>query len=438
MGCLLSRYSLYLADHVKDFLLEEKERFQHSEDPATTAEQSLENDDTEDEKAKKPAEKKKRISLSPLALAALLLTALVGSTVGASIGIVALDSAAQRFANSGEIVINSPENISWAAAAAKVASPSTVAIIASSRADVTTGSGIMLDEEGHIVTSAHVINHLGARLQDVEVQVKTWDGKIYPTTIVGIDTQTDVGVLRIDGEFLPGEIKPAAWGDSSQVNTGDPVIALGSPFDLLNTVTSGIVSNPDRVIQLTSQASEQKISDEIEFVGEEIPVADSVTVRVIQADAPINPGNSGGPLVNERGEVIGLVAAIAGAEYSTGLSFSIKSNNVRRIAENIIETGEPQNALLGVIVRPSVPSWVESGQPSFQEGAVVESVAIDSAAYEAGLKEGDKILTINDSRIDTPVGLAAFIMEQRPGDTVLIALERDGESMTVEAELDSL
>lgn len=390
------------------------------------------------DKEKKAKAKIKRISLSPISFLALILAAIVGSTLGASVGMVALDSAAKRFANSGEITINSSESISWTAAAAKVAGPSTVALLVSSRNDVTTGSGIMFDEEGHIVTSAHVINHMGTRLEDTKVQIKTWDGEIYPTSIVGIDEQTDVGVLKIDGDFLPGEIRPAKWGDSSEVNTGDPVIALGSPLDLLNTVTSGIISNPNRVIQLTSQANEQKISEDIEFVGEEIPVADSVTVRVIQSDVPINPGNSGGPLVNQDGEVIGLIAAIAGSEYSTGLSFSIRSNNVKRIAEDIIQTGSAQNALLGVIARAAIPEWAEESPLSFQEGALIESIAIDSAAEKAGLMRGDIVIKADDSRIDTPVGLAGFILEKSPDDSISITVKRDGKTIVLDAVLGSL
>lgn len=420
----------------KGIPLEAQESSKKEENLNAEEHETMDTTSVDEEKSKKA--KTKKISLSPIAFVALIIAAIIGSTVGASVGMVALDSAAKRFANSGEITINSPESVSWTAGAAKIAGPSTVAIIVSSRNDVTTGSGIMFDEEGHIVTSAHVINHMGARQQDTDVQVKTWDGEIYPTSIVGIDEQTDVGVLKIDGDFLPGEIKPAKWGDSSAVNTGDPVIALGSPLDLLNTVTSGIVSNPNRVIQLTSQANEQKISEDIEFVGEEIPVADSVTVRVIQSDAPINPGNSGGPLVNQEGEVIGLIAAIAGGEYSTGLSFSIRSNNVKRIAEDIIQKGSAQNALLGVIARAAMPEWVEESAPSFQEGALVESIAVDSAAEKAGLLRGDRIIQVDGSRIDTPVGLSAFILEKSPGDRISITVKRGGETLALEAVLGSM
>lgn len=395
------------------------------------------NDNSEPAKEKKSRKNKITLALSPLALLGVLGGAILGSTGGAVIGVLALDGATKRIANSGEIVINDSSDLTWASAAAKKVSPSAVALLVSSQSNVTTGSGFVFDEEGHIVTSAHVVNHANVNLDAIDIQLQTWDGDIYPASIVGLDLDTDIAVLKIDGEYVSGELKPVTWGDSGKVNSGDPVIALGAPFDLFNTITSGIVSNPDRVIQLTSQQQEQKISNQMEFFGEGLPVEDSLTVRVIQADVPINPGNSGGPLANAEGEVIGLVAAIAGGEYATGLSFSLQGNNVQRIVKDIIKTGEPNNGLLGIIVTSAPPAWfdVESSSPTLFEGARIVEVADGSAAARAGLRPDDVIIAADSTKIMTSVGLSSYVGSRSPGTEVELTYRRNGVESTTTAVL---
>lgn len=400
---------------------------------------NLEKDNSEAPTVKRSRKNRITLALSPLALFAVLGGAILGSTGGAVIGVLALDGATKRIANSGEIVITDASNLTWASAAAKKVSPSTVALLASSQSNVTTGSGFVFDEEGHIITSAHVVNHANVNLDAIEIQLQTWDGDIYPASIVGLDLDTDIAVLKVGGDYVNGELKPVSWGDSGKVNSGDPVIALGAPFDLFNTITSGIVSNPDRVIQLTSQKQEQKISNQMEFFGEGLPVENSLTVRVIQADVPINPGNSGGPLANAEGEVIGLVAAIAGGEYATGLSFSLQGNNVQRIVKDIIKTGGPNNGLLGIIVTSAPPAWfdVESSSPTLFEGARIVEVADGSAASQAGLLPDDVIIAVDATKIMTSVGLSSYVGSRSPGTEIEITYRRDGIETTTTAALGS-
>lgn len=378
----------------------------------------------------RPKKNRVRITLSPLALIGVIMGAMLGSGGGAAVGILALDGAAKRVSNSGEISINSVEDVNWVTAAAVKSSPSTLALLVTSPYNVTTGSGFVMDEEGHIVTSAHVITHESASPNNTKVQVKTWDGDIYNAEIVGVDLTTDVGVLRIL-DYVPGEIKPAVWGDSSTLQVGDPIIALGSPYDLLNTVTRGIISNPDRVIQLTSQQSPEKASSQMQFLGEEIPVENSVTVRVIQTDAAINPGNSGGPLVNKNGEVVGLVAAIAGGEYSRGLGFAIPSNNVKRIAENLASNGFNNNGFLGIIVTAAIPKNASDTGPSFFSGAEVVEVGIDTPADEAGIQTQDIIVSVDGTRVNSSTGLSSYIASQPPGAEVVLEVIRGEQERSI-------
>jgi S1-C subfamily serine protease len=282
------------------------------------------------------------------------------------------------------------------------------------------GSGFVFDSQGHIVTNDHVVE--GAE----SVSVRFWDGAIYDATVVGTDPSTDLAVIKVNA---PADaIAPLELGDSTQLTVGEGVVALGSPFGLEGTVTSGIVSALNR--QMTSP--------------------NSFTINnSIQTDAAINHGNSGGPLVNGAGEVVGVNAQIKSESGgSDGVGFAIPSSTVATIVPQIISGGSVEHAYLGVAVA-TIPSTVaeELGLPA---GVEVTEVRQGTPAAEAGLRAGsgsatvdgqsyptggDVITSIDGKAVATGAELQTAIDSKSPGDTVSITYSRDGKTTTVEVSL---
>jgi len=282
------------------------------------------------------------------------------------------------------------------------------------------GSGFVFDSQGHIVTNDHVVE--GAE----SVSVRFWDGAIYDATVVGTDPSTDLAVIKVNA---PADaIVPLELGDSTQLTVGEGVVALGSPFGLEGTVTSGIVSALNR--QMTSP--------------------NSFTINnSIQTDAAINHGNSGGPLVNGAGEVVGVNAQIKSESGgSDGVGFAIPSSTVATIVPQIISGGSVEHAYLGVAVA-TIPSTVaeELGLPA---GVEVTEVRQGTPAAEAGLRAGsgsatvdgqsyptggDVITSIDGKAVTTGAELQTAIDSKSPGDTVSITYSRDGKTTTVEVSL---
>jgi len=282
------------------------------------------------------------------------------------------------------------------------------------------GSGFVFDSQGHIVTNDHVVE--GAE----SVSVRFWDGAIYDATVVGTDPSTDLAVIKVNA---PADaIVPLELGDSTQLTVGEGVVALGSPFGLEGTVTSGIVSALNR--QMTSP--------------------NSFTINnSIQTDAAINHGNSGGPLVNGAGEVVGVNTQIKSESGgSDGVGFAIPSSTVATIVPQIISGGSVEHAYLGVAVA-TIPSTVaeELGLPA---GVEVTEVRQGTPAAEAGLRAGsgsatvdgqsyptggDVITSIDGKAVTTGAELQTAIDSKSPGDTVSITYSRDGKTTTVEVSL---
>jgi putative serine protease PepD len=261
------------------------------------------------------------------------------------------------------------------------------------------GSGFVYDSDGHIVTNEHVVD--GAQ----SVSVQFWNGKSYKAQVVGTDASTDLAVLKVDAPS--SQVFPLTLADSSKVAVGDPVVAIGSPFGLQETVTSGIVSALHR--EMTSPNN--------------FAIDDS-----IQTDAAINHGNSGGPLLNGQGKVIGVTSQIeSDSGGSDGVGFAISSNTIRSIAAQLISSGKAEHAFLGVQLRDS----------SSTNGAAIVLVRPDTPASKAGLKAGDVVTALGGKDISTASELRAAINARRPGDSVSLTYRRSGQSHTVTVKLAS-
>lgn len=289
------------------------------------------------------------------------------------------------------------------------------------------GSGFLYDDQGHIVTNYHVVE--GAE----EVVVTLADGRSFQAEIVGTDPSTDLAVLRIPAQDLPS---PLPLADSDQLRVGQIVIAIGSPFGQVGTMTMGIISALGRVIE----------SPDGRFIGE-----------AIQTDAPINPGNSGGPLLDLQGRVIGVNSQIISpSQASAGIGFAISSNTVRRVVPHLIAKGRYPHPWLGVQVLALSPEWRQALQQvgmdvPVEEGLLVLSVVRGSPADRAGIRGGTQVARIGGYRV--PVGgdilvsinghpvpslreLTVYLESQtQVGQQVEVRLIRDGREMTVTVTL---
>ena len=259
------------------------------------------------------------------------------------------------------------------------------------------GSGFVYDGDGHIVTNAHVVEGASS------VSVKFWNGKSYPAQVVGTDASTDLAVLKVNAPV--SELFPLSLGDSTKLVVGDPVVAIGSPFGLEGTVTSGIVS-----------ALHREMTSPNQFAID----------NSIQTDAAINHGNSGGPLLNPQGKVVGITSQIeSNSGGNEGVGFAIPSSTVGSIAAQLISSGKAQHAFLGVVLRDS----------SSQAGAAISQVRAGTPAARANLRAGDVITAAGGKPITSASELRAVINAHRPGDSISITYKRGGQSHTVNVKL---
>lgn len=384
---------------------------------------------------------------------------LVASILAAGLvgGGVATVGSAELFGNAGQssaggsnqpgtVIVNNQDEVNAITAAAVKATPSVVTISAASGSAGGTGSGIVLDDQGHILTNAHVVT-LDGQTADASLEVRTSEGRVLNAKLVGTDPLSDLAVIKVGDA---SGLTPAALGDSGKLNVGDTAIAIGSPLGLTGTVTDGIVSTLNRTISVASSAvPEEGDSAEDDEGGFRFAPPNggqdrqssgqgSISINVIQTDAAINPGNSGGALVNTKGEVIGINVAIAsaGSDSSSsgniGVGFSIPINNAKRVAQEIIDTGKASHGQLGVSVKGKTATGSSSG---FSVGADVASVEPGSAADKAGIRTGDVITKFNDLSIGEPNQLTAAVREQAGGTKVNITVLRNGQERTLEVTL---
>ena len=257
------------------------------------------------------------------------------------------------------------------------------------------GSGWVYDSDGHIVTNDHVVD--GAQ----SISVRLWNGKTYSASVVGTDQSTDLAVIKVDAPS--SELHPLQVGDSSAVQVGDGVVAIGSPFGLEETVTSGIVSALHRAITAPNNFT---INDSI------------------QTDAAINHGNSGGPLLNVQGQVIGVNAQIkSDSNGNEGVGFSIPSNTVRSIASQLISSGKVEHAYLGVSIDATAAA------------ARIAEIRPSTPAAGAGLKAGDVVVEVDGKAISSGDDLTRVIDAHKPGDKISVTYKRGGSEHTVSLTL---
>jgi len=266
------------------------------------------------------------------------------------------------------------------------------------KAQIGSGSGVIISSDGHIVTNNHVIK--GAS----QLQVTLNNNKTYEAELIGTDPNSDIALLKIDAKK---QLPYLAFGDSDNVKVGEWVLAVGNPFNLTSTVTAGIVSAKARALIKSDQS-------------------------FIQTDAAVNPGNSGGALVNTNGDLIGINTAISSQTGSyVGYSFAVPSNIAKKVIDDIMEYGNVQKGVLGVnTVSVNTPYAIEKGINEI-DGVFIESIEEDSGAEEADLKAGDIIKGIDNIIVHRFADLTGYISAKRPGDELEVTIDRNGEKMVV-------
>jgi serine protease Do len=279
------------------------------------------------------------------------------------------------------------------------------------------GSGVIISEDGYIVTNNHVISNGGSGVAD-EITVTLHNKKTYKARLIGRDPSSDLAILKIDGNKFPFLL----YGNSNNVQLGQWVLAVGYPLTLETTVTAGIVSATGRTININRRQSETPIES------------------FIQTDAAVNQGNSGGALINPNGELIGINSAIlAPTGTYAGYSFAIPVNIVKKIVDDIVRYGDVQRGYLGISYYSTdemTEDQVKSlGIPTNTEGVYVSAVSNDGGAYSAGIRKGDIITKVNNVQVNSGLQMSAQIAGFRPGDKVPVNYIRSGKEFTAAVEL---
>ena len=266
-----------------------------------------------------------------------------------------------------------------------------------------TGSGVIISEDGYIVTNNHVINDA------TELEVTLNNKKVYKAKLVGTDAKMDIALLKIDADT---KLPYATFADSDQVKVGEWVLAVGNPYNLTSTVTAGIVSAKARNLDTNGIQS------------------------FIQTDAAVNPGNSGGALVNNNGELIGINTMISSQTGSyVGYSFAVPSNITRKIIVDIMEFGKVQRGILGVEIAELNGNVSKELGTTLTEGVYVKKVTKNTGAEKAGLQKGDVIVKIDSQNITTYSELSGYINTKRPNDKVQVSYIRNGKTETAAVTL---
>ncbi|MFH8657743.1 S1C family serine protease [Streptomyces afghaniensis] len=359
--------------------------------------------------------------------AALLVAALVAGGLGGGLGYTlaknndeSTGSTTVSASSSGGDVKRDPGTVAGVAAKAL---PSTVTIEAeSTNGEGGTGTGFVFDKQGHIVTNNHVV---AGAVDGGKLTATFPSGKKYDAEVVGHAQGYDVAVIKLKN--APSDLKPLTLGDSDKVAVGDATIAIGAPFGLSDTVTTGIISAKNRPVASSDGSGSQ-----------------ASYMSALQTDASINPGNSGGPLLDAQGNVIGINSAIqstgnggfgTGQSGSIGLGFAIPINQAEYVAQELIKTGKPVYAKIGASV--SLDDSSDGAQITDQGAGGAAPVEPGGPAAKAGLKPGDVITKLDDRVIDSGPTLIGEIWTHKPGDKVTITYERGGKQHTAEVTLGS-
>lgn len=258
-----------------------------------------------------------------------------------------------------------------------------------------TGSGVIISTDGYIVTNNHVIERAKA------IKVTLHDNREFEAKLIGTDPSTDIALLKIDGTSLPS----LTFGDSDALKLGQWVLAVGNPFNLNSTVTAGIVSAKARGIGI---------------IGGQMPIE-----SFIQTDAAVNPGNSGGALVNTSGELVGINTAIASRTGSfSGYSFAVPVSIVKKVVEDLKEYGEVQRAVMGINIQTINAELAKELNMDKVEGVYIAGVVSDGAADQAGIKEGDVVVSIEGIRVNSTSELQEQVSRYRPGKEIQVVVNR--------------
>lgn len=335
------------------------------------------------------------------------------------------------------VTVNTPDTATTVSGVAATAMPSVVTIDVSGSNTGGSGSGVIISDQGHIITNAHVAT-VGGQEANPDLRVSTTDGRLWEAELIGSDPISDIAVIQID---TGAPTVPIPVGDSTSLNVGDETVAIGAPLGLSNTVTYGIVSALNRSITVGSSDTEGNGPGQFDF---DLPFGQvsnsrSVSLPVIQTDASINPGNSGGALLNAQGELIGINVAIAsnGMTSSTagsiGLGFAIPSEYALRVANEIITTGQTSHGLLGATVTDAAYS-----QDAVVSGALIDSVTPGGAADLAGMRAGDIVTRFNGLPITNQIDLTAQVRYLPAGAETSLTYVRGQQSFTVKVTLGRL
>ncbi|MEO6827410.1 MAG: trypsin-like peptidase domain-containing protein, partial [Microbacteriaceae bacterium] len=390
--------------------------------------------------------------------------ALIGGGAGA--GVVGVYAASQgqlktSAASTGpaNITVNNANNATVVTAVAAKASPSVVTISVTGTSSGGTGSGIILSEDGYVLTNTHVVT-LDGQTSTGTVQVQDNSGKLYSATIVGTDPIADLAVIKLKDA---SGLTPATFADSAKLNVGDVAVAIGAPLGLSGTVTDGIVSALNRSITVASSAVPDQSSPDngngngdqgngpFDFWNFDLPgqkgqsktpkaSTGTIALPVIQTDAAINPGNSGGALLNSKGQVIGVNVAIANAGSgsstsqggSIGVGFAIPANLAQRVAQELIKDHSATHGLLGANVKDA------TSDTSSTVGALIVAVTNGGAAEKAGLQKGDIVTNFNGLPITGMTDLTAQVRALAAGSTADLTYVRDGKTETATVTLGKL
>jgi len=333
--------------------------------------------------------------------------------VGASLAVI--DTLEQRVSGNLEEIASIKQELTEAAEIAgpvmntpKVYQKVNQAVVRISNGQGTVGSGFIYSSEGHVLTAHHVIDKLD------EIYVIIPDGKVFPADVVGSCAFSDVAVLKIDD--ISG-IEPPTMADSSKIKVGDPVAAIGSPFDLAESLNAGIISQINRFA-------------DIEYDGQTRWVA-----NLIQFDAAVNFGNSGGPLFDSDGGVIGLVIARVGPEEGDGIYYAVSSNKVRRVADSIIARGYFAYPWLGIGISDLTPQQVQDIGLESINGVLVTQIVPDSPAKVAGVQVDDIIIAIDSTEARNVAEFTSYLGEYKsPGESTTLTVIRD--TITIDMSLE--
>jgi S1-C subfamily serine protease len=290
-------------------------------------------------------------------------------------------------------------------AIASQVTPSVARVDVQGRAGAGSGSAVVYRSDGILVTNAHVVQSGG------QVSVTLPDGDRMDAEVVGVDAASDLAVLEVDADDLP----VPAWAGADQMpEIGTTAVAIGSPYGLDGSVTSGIIS----------------------ALGRTLPSPQGVLVDLIQTDAAVNPGNSGGALVDGQGRVVGINTAITSSSGGNqGVGFAVPSTTVTRVADQLLETGEVQMGYLGVVGQTVEPDTAELYDLPAETGAVISDLDPDGPAIDAGLQQGDIVVAIDGTEITSMADLAGRIQQHSPGDEVELELFREDEVLTITVTL---